>query len=276
MDVLGLQPQSMLSLATAYRKYDFNYSDIDLRKAYSVTQSLTVSYAPAKWVDIRLNLPLVWMKNRYDITEENSIATEKHFGLGDLQLFGNFKAWSKPGLGNKKAGQQLNLGFGMELPTGGKQASQNELLQNFNFGSQSVDFLFSGIYSLSIRKWGITQAGWIKINTYNKERVKFGNMYSYQLMGNYSAGLKHSMLIPTVGIKTEIASHNLNKNIIQSLSGYWIVSLSYGLSWMKKNWKIGAMVQHPLAQWTSNGEINQKTDFSINFTYQFIKKSKQN
>ena len=83
------------------------------------------------------------------------------------------------------------LGYGLEFPTGKNQVSDDVQLQNFTLGSKSMDFLFSVVYSMSYRKWNVIGAGLIKINTKNKDKVRYGHLYSIQAGTAYTrAGME--------------------------------------------------------------------------------------
>lgn len=69
----------------------------------------------------------------------------------------------------------------MEFPTGKNQVSDDvAIAEGPTLGSKSMDFLFSGVYSMSYRKWNVIGAGLVKINTENKDKVRYGHLYSIQ------------------------------------------------------------------------------------------------
>jgi hypothetical protein len=141
-----------------------------------VSNNLMVAYAPKNWVELRVNLPLIWMMNQYSGVKDKTI------GIGDMSLLSNFKVVNRSPIGtNRKVGHTLLLGFGLEFPTGKNQVSDDVQLQNFTLGSKSMDFLYSVVYSMSYRKWNVIGAGLVKINTENKDKVRYGHLYSIQL-----------------------------------------------------------------------------------------------
>lgn len=274
-DVLALQPQSSVGTSLSFKNYKYIISDANLKQTRIVTQSFFVSYAPKKWVDIRLSLPITWMLNQYNTIDETTPKLkEKKFGVGDLMLFSNFNVLSKPGLGNRKVGHIVNLGFGMSFPTGSKKNSINELLQDFNFGTQMVAFYFSGTYSLSVKNWSLVNSALIKINMYNKDRIKYGNIYSYQLATNYTQTLKKISLTPIVGIKADFSQRNLHNNIIQPISGGWELAATIGLQCAVKDFAFNLNLLQPFAQELSKGNLRDKTGFNCTFRYQIKRKTK--
>lgn len=274
-DVLSLQPQSSVGTSLQYKNYTFSASDANVKRTQMVTQNFFVSYAPKKWVDLRLSLPISWMLNEYKVQDANTPnLREKKFGINDLMLFSNFRIYAKPAMGDKKVGHILNLGYGMGFPTGSKKTSTNELLQDFNFGTQMVSFYFSGTYSLSIKNWAIVNAALVKINLYNKDRIKYGNTYSYQLSGNYTHFFKHLSLTPIVGMRADIAQKNLHNNIIQPKSGGWTLAATVGIQCSVKDFAFNISLFQPVAQELSKGNSREKTGFNCMFRYQIKRKTK--
>ena len=185
-DVLSIQPQSSVGTSLQYRYFKHLKSDINAKRTQILSQNFFVSYAPKKWVDIRVSLPIMWIFNDYVKIDQNTPKLkEKRFGVSDMLLFSNFRVWQRSPIG-KKTGHVINLGYGMSFPTGSKKSSDNLLLQDFNFGTQTVGFLFSGAYSLSIRNWGLVNSAYLKINIKNKDQVKYGNQYTYLISANYT------------------------------------------------------------------------------------------
>ena len=266
-DILSLQPQSSVGTSVQYRNYKFLSSSDNVKRTQTVTQNFFVSYSPKKWVDIRVSLPIMWIFNEYVKVDENTPNLyEKKFGVSDMILFGNFRVLQRLPYG-KKVGQILNLGYGMSFPTGSKKISENSLLQDFNFGTQTVGFLFSAAYSLSIKKWGLVNSALVKINLKNKDNVLYGNQYTYQIAANYTALVKKVSLIPLLGFGVNVQQKNVHHTILQSKSGSWNVELNCGLQCNIKGVTIAASVSQPLAQKTSNGNILQKTGFNCFIKY---------
>lgn len=268
-DLSNLQPQSSVSTTTSYKKYQYLTSDVGLQQTHVVAQQLSISYAPNNWVELRTTLPFVWMQNNY------AVAQEKKFGIGDMNVFSSFKAWSKSPLKHKrKLGQQLNLGVGIELPTGKNKQSYEQLSQQFMFGSKSIDLLFSGIYSLSIRKFGFITAAFVKVNTPNKAEIRYGNNFVFQIIGNYSASTKHCMLMPNIGVKADYTQKNIYRHIIQSKSGGYALYATYGLDMMIKNWNLSGRFEHAFVQHVANNSLKEKASVMIKVGYVFKQKNK--
>ena len=267
-DLLSLQPQSSIGINSNYKGYKYLDNENGLLKSHMVSNNLMVTYAPKKWLELRSTLPLIWMMNQYTTTKN------KTFGVGDMTIVSNFKVLSKSPIGTgKKVGHTVILGFGIELPTGKNVMSTDNLLQNFTLGSRSVDFLFSGVYSMSYRKWNIISAGLVKINTRNKDKVRYGHLYSIQTAAAYTHTFKKSQLLPNAGIRVEIQQKNLHRNIIQKFTGSYVLLFQYGADYTIKEWNIGFQILHPIVQNTAMQSIKQQSNFLLKCTY-LIKKKK--
>ncbi len=268
-DLANLQPQTSVSTTTSYKKYQYLKSDVSLQQTHIVAQQISISYAPKNWVELRTTLPLIWMQNNY------ATSIEKKIGIGDMNIFASFKVWSKSPLKHKrKLGQQLNFGIGIELPTGKNKQSIAELSQQFMFGSKSVDVLFSGIYSLSIKKFGFITSGFVKVNTINKSEIRYGNNFVFQLIGNYSASAKRCMLMPNIGMKADYTQKNIYRNIIQSKSGGYALYATYGLDIMIKNWNLSGRFEHAFVQRVANNTLKEKASLLLRVGYVFKQKNK--
>ncbi|MEZ5025867.1 MAG: hypothetical protein R2739_04730 [Chitinophagales bacterium] len=269
-DLANLQPQTSISTSTSYKLYQYLSSEEGLKQTHIVAQQISLSYAPKNWVELRTTLPLVFIQNNY------ADSREKKFGVGDMNIFAAFKAWTKSPLESKREiGQLLNFGFGIEFPTGKNKQSIQELNQQFMFGSKSYDFLFSGIYSLSIRNFGFITNAFIKVNTPNKAGIRYGNNYTFQLLGNYAAMSKRATFIPNIGWKAEYTQKNLYHHIIQSKSGGYAFYFTYGLDVNIKNWNIGLRSENAFLQNISNKTIKEKANVMLRIGYVFNPKSKK-
>lgn len=269
-DLLSLQPQSSVGINTTYKSYKYEANENGLTKSHLLSTNLSVAYAPKKWLEIRSTLPLIWMMNQYTTTKD------KTFGVGDMTIISNFKVLSKSPIGtNKKVGHTVIVGLGIELPTGKNKISEDNQLQNFTLGSRSVDFLFSGVYSMSYRKWNIIGAGLVKINTRNKDEVRYGHLYSIQTGAAYTHTFKKSQLLPNAGIRVEIQQKNLHKNIIQKFTGSYALFFQYGADYNIKNWNIGFQILHPMVQNTALESIKQQSNFLLKCTYLIQRKTKK-
>ena len=274
-DILSVQPQSSIGTSVQYRNYKFLTSNENMKRSQIVTQNFFVSYAPKSWVDIRLSMPIMWMLNDYiEINQNTPKLKEKKFGPGDMILFSNFRVLSKPAIGNRRVGHTLNLGTGMSFPTGSKKESANLILQDFNFGTQTVSFLFSGTYSMSINNWGLVNAAFVRLNIYNKNHTKYGNSYTYQITGNYTHFFNHITVIPMLGLKFDASQKNLHNSIIQPRSGSWDVAANIGLQCVVKDFSFYLSVVQPMAKRVSANTIKEKTSFNCTLRYVIERKKK--
>jgi hypothetical protein len=193
-----------------------------------------------------------------------------------MSIVSNFKVLSKSPIGtNKKVGHTLIFGFGIELPTGKNKISADNQLQNFTLGSKSVDFLFSGVYSMSYRKWNIIGAGLVKINTRNKDKVRYGHLYSIQTGSAYTHTFKNSQLLPNLGIRAEIQQKNLHNTIIQNTYRKLCIVFAIWIRLQHQNWNLGFQILHPISQNTAANSIKQQSNFLLKCYVSDSKKTKK-
>lgn len=268
-DLLSLQPQSSIGITTNYKAYKYYNNENNLQRTHMTSATLVGAYAPKKWIELKLLLPFVSFVNKY------TTAKDKTFGLSDMSINANFRAVSRSPIGTtKKVGHVLVIGFGIELPTGSNNISSDVQLQNFTLGSRSVDFNLSAIYSLSYHNWSFITAFMSKVNTANKEKIRYGHLYSFLIGTTYTKSFKKFQLLPNAGLNYEIQQKNLHKNIIQKYSGSQILALQYGTDFMVKKWNIGFQVKHPLTQQIAHNTIKQSSSFLVKCTY-IIKRNKK-
>ncbi|MCB9034301.1 MAG: hypothetical protein H6553_10720 [Chitinophagales bacterium] len=260
-DFLNQQNKSFVAATWQYRKLDFKNSE---QMKYSTINALVLqgAYAPKSWLALRVNLPLLLLNN-VDATQ----VSNKSFNVGDMQLLSNFTVIDKQAKDSIFKKHQLNFGVGIELPTGKQIQNDYELLQNFSFGSKSVDFLFNQSYSFRIKNWIINESVNLKINTYNKEKYKYGNTYIVSLMSAYLKDFNKCSIKPFVALSSDFNDKNLHNSFIQNNSGYYMLSTILGLETLIKQWSFAFSYQQPMYQITTANNIQQKQIFNINLKY---------
>lgn len=260
-DFLNQQNKSFIAGTWQYRKLDFKNSE---QINYSTINAFVLqgAYAPKNFVAIRINLPLLLLNNVF--TQD---LNSKSFNVGDMQLLSNFTVLEKQVKDSIFKKHQLNFGVGIELPTGKQIKNDYELLQNFSFGSKSVDFLFNQSYSFRINNWIINESVNLKINTYNKQQYKYGNSYMFLLMSAYLKDFTKCSIKPFMALNSDFNDKNLHNSIIQNNSGYYMFSGIIGLETLIKKWSFALSYQQPFYQITTNNNIQQKQIFNINLKY---------
>ena len=263
VDILNVQPQSYIQSSLTYKKFR-HYNTINhLQTTNQIQNNWQIAYSSKKWVALKLTLPVVWQQQWYKNTVENKMINQHKAGLGDLVLQSNFNVLNKQEDCIKKFKQQLNFGMGFKFPTGKIKSATNDNLDNFIFGSQSFDFLFSALYSVKIKKCVLVNNIQYKLNTQNKAGIKYGNLISAQIMSGYSLTYKATNFLPSLGLLFEHADKNLHHNIIQPKSGYNILYLNYGLTMNIKQFLIDIHIQNPILEKSNNDELKQKSSISL-------------
>ncbi len=269
-DFLSSEPQSYAALSSSYKQYKMLDSSSAVERIHLFNQTLTIGYSPKSWVELRLMLPYSLMVNQYAADKKQSV------GLNDITLFGNFRIINKLACNTKhQFGHQLNIGAGVEFPAGQNIANTMDELQNFTFGSRSFDVPMSLTYLLSYKNWSLIQFVYMKFNTVNKEKVRYGSMYTYQLSASYQHNFKKIAFLPNTGLRFEFQDRNLRKNIIQHFSGTKLLLLTAGFDIKWKMLSGGLSLQQPLWQNTANFTIKQKNTITLNLRYQFPKIKKK-
>jgi hypothetical protein len=141
--------------------------------------------------------------------------TSNTHGLGDITVMGQYQIFSssKHLSPRKSITQQLWIGGGIKLPTGPFNANvqdSNTTVADINaqIGTGSVDFLINGMYSLSIRNFGVSLTANYKVNTINADDYKYGNKFQSNLIAFYQIAGKKSIKTPNLGLGYENVAIN--------------------------------------------------------------------
>jgi hypothetical protein len=129
---------------------------------------------------------------------------------------------------------------------------------------------------MTYRKWNLIGSGLVKLNTTNKDEVRFGHLYSIQTGTAYIHYFKNSQLLPNAGLRVEIQQKNLHKNIIQKFTGNNALFFQYGADYNFKKWNLGMQIQHPLMQHTAANTIKQGSNIILKCVYMIQKKNQNN
>jgi hypothetical protein len=195
-------------------------------------------------------------------------------GLGDITVMGQYRVFSSSKhLSNRKSiNQQLWIGGGVKLPTGPFNAKVDSTTTvadiNAQIGTGSVDFLINGMYSLSIRKFGISLTANYKVNTVNPDHYKYGNKFQSNLIGFYQFAGKKTTITPNLGMGYENVATNqlLGKNV--QYTGSQILNAIAGVEFDFGKIGVGINGQIPLAQNFAEGQTKMRFNSMMHVTYQ--------
>lgn len=195
-------------------------------------------------------------------------------GLGDITVMGQYRIFSssKHLSTQKSINQQLWIGGGIKLPTGPFNATvdSNTTVADINaqIGTGSVDFLINGMYSLSIRNFGISVTANYKVNTVNPDHYKYGNKFQSNLIGFYHFAGKKTTITPNLGMGYENVATNqlLGKNV--QYTGSQILTAIAGVEFDFGKIGVGINGQIPLAQNFAGGQTKMRFNSMMHITYQ--------
>ena len=197
-------------------------------------------------------------------------------GLGDVTVMGQYQIFSssKKLASHKLITQQLWLGGGIKLPTGPFNIStldSNTTVADINaqIGTGSVDFLINGMYSLSIRNFGVSVTANYKINTMNSDQYKFGNKFQSNLIAFYRFTGRGPNITPNLGAGYEnVAINRLSGKEVQ-YTGSRIMTAIAGVEFDFGKIGLGINAQLPLAQNFAEGQTKMNFNSMMHITYQF-------
>jgi hypothetical protein len=177
-------------------------------------------------------------------------------------------------IGNRKTlNQQLWFGGGVKLPTGAFNADMldsNTTVADINaqIGTGSVDFLLNGMYTISIRNFGVNVSASYKINTVNDENYKFGNKFTSNVIGFYNVSAGQTTITPNIGLGYEnVATNTLQKNNVE-FTGSQIMTAIAGVEMNFGKISVGVNGQLPVAQNFAEGQTKMKFNGMMHVTYQ--------
>lgn len=258
-------PSSYIQFTPFFKAVKFSDPASDLQKSYLAGSLLRVAYSPAKQLEISAQMPVMFLSNHFSKNKQNSP------GNGDLQLIFQARIFQKlPGT-EQKTGHSLIVNGGVELPTGSYTVSEDPLLSNIAFGSKSYDLIAGAAYKLSVFKWALVSGGNVKINTENKEDMKFGNQYVLFAQGSYNFMKKSVMWQPMAGLRYEHSDRNIYRNINQNKTGGNVMQFTAGISGGIKKWGWGVQLMQPLWQNNGGGIFRHSPSAYLSFQYQFKK-----
>jgi len=201
--------------------------------------------------------------------------TAKTNGLGDITIMSQYKVFHSTALlGNHQLiTQQLWLGAGFKLPTGPFNANTQDSTMtvadiNAQIGTGSFDFLLNGLYSLSIRNFGITVSANYKINTVNGDGYKYGNKFNGNLIAFYHFNLANTTVTPNIGIGYENVGKNKLKSQQVQFTGSDILSGIVGIEFNFGKIGLGINGQLPVAQNFAEGQTRLKFNGMMHVTFQ--------
>lgn len=258
-------PASYIQVSPFLKGLQFNDPSSSLNSSFLTGSLFKGSYAPAQFVELSAQLPLLYINNKFSETRQSNL------GIGDLLVMSNFRVFQIAPSGDKKAGHTLMLNGGIELPTGSYAISDDPLLSNIAFGSKSVDYVLGAAHKLSVFRGALVSGASVKLNTLNKEDLRFGHQLTTYTQGSFSFMKKEIMWQPISGVRYDFYARNVYRGINQNKTGGHLLQLTAGISGGKGKWGWGMQIMQPLWQQNGGGVFKHLTSAYFSLQYQFKK-----
>lgn len=230
------------------------------------------------WGGVRLGkkIQLLAFVPYYMNKQADDDGTTYTHGLGDITVMGQYQIFSssKYLTSHKFFTQQLWIGGGIKLPTGpfdlNVQDSNTTVADiNAQIGTGSVDFLINGMYSLTIRNFGVSLTVNYKLNTTNTEQYKYGNKFQSNLIAFYQFTGKGPTITPNLGLGYENVAINQFSGKGVQYTGSRMMTAIAGVEFDFGKIGVGINGQLPLAQNFAEGQTKMKFNSMMHVTYQF-------
>ena len=172
--------------------------------------------------------------------------------------------------------RQLNIGFGLKIPTG-KYAESAHAMSNMYPGTGAFNFTLSANYIFQSGKNGGQIEASNSYSLQNKYGYQYGN--SSSIGGTIFRMFKFSKTTfrPFVGFQASLILkdriHGYTSS--ESMNNGEIISGKIGLTAIRSNWFLSLYGQLPIYQNLGNGSVQQKELVSISINYLISKKYKK-
>lgn len=189
---------------------DDEYSD----DTYRMVELMGRYVISSKWY-VTTSLP-------YGINDmKGNLQEVKVQGVGDPVFLGYYNVFNSTSDNFRQWYHSMLIGAGLKFPLGEYDAEdQDEIInRNFQLGSGSLDYLFSGIYTLKYRSWGLNLEASYKLNTKNKLDYRIGNQLNAQAKLYYALIQPDFSLLPYVGAVMEKSEQHTDEGFVQVNTG---------------------------------------------------------
>lgn len=214
---------------------------------------------------LQLNLILPYLYNDMNGSHE---ATRLN-GLGDPLALINYKLISQKATADDQWVHNLWMGTGLKAPLGKFEYSQTSQLVNPNFqlGTGSWDYLFTGNYMVSRNRIGMNMESIYKINSINSQEYRFGNQFNAQANLFYNISTEKIQVIPYTGGYLERGAIHTFEGFQEVNSGGIAVFANAGLQVQGKSLLLNLTYQHPMSQnYNSDKHVTIKAHERFSFT----------
>lgn len=223
---------------------------------------------------LQVNVILPYLSNNM----EGSLEQSKVVGLGDPIALMNYKLVSQKATAENQWLHNFWAGIGIKAPVGNFNYSQTEQLINPNFqlGTGSWDYLFTGNYIISRNRWGMNMESTYKLNSINSQRYRFGNQFNAHTNLFYTIPNLKFQVIPYGGGYLERGGMHTFEGFQEVNSGGTAFFANTGVQVEGKHILFNVAYQQPLSQQFNSDEnvtIRAHGRFSITLLAFIIKDS---
>lgn len=232
---------------------------------YFQTTELWGRWSPSKKVQLFAFAPANFMRK----IENGAVFLEN--GLGDMSFIANVTLLNTGDDIRNIWKHALQLGGGVKLPTGRSdiQLADGLVNPNFQLGTGSFDFPLNVIYTMRYKRSGFSTELNYRLHTANSSHYRFGNRLNAAMRVFYWQQAGMVSFLPHAGTLWEYAAQNVEKGVLQDLSGGQSLWLTAGLDVYFSRFSIGASYQHGLYQNMAEGRLTAYPRVSANLSFLF-------
>lgn len=273
---VGILPHFQRSFVGVRYQYQYFYSkphDVNSEQ-YSASQEYFQSteiwgrFTPHKRVQIFGFLPY-----RFNYRIENKATTSTN-GIGDASLLVNYVILNTPLTSESMWTHSLQLGAGIKFPTGQYDLVKNGLFvhQNIQVGTGSYDIPANLIYTIRHMKTGLNAELNYRLNGSNQFGFAYGNKLNSALRFLYWKETTHMTFLPSVGLKYEYASSDVQHHEVVEYTGGTSMQASISCDFYYKHLGVGFQLSEPFYERLGQGYTQGKTRLAASLIYLFNKK----
>jgi hypothetical protein len=271
----GILPQfkrSFVGLRTSQQSFKTQHSLLypenhSREYLFSLDASLRYYLSP-RW-QFFATLPLQHNRQDYDFEQRYT----RIWGLGDASVNANFVLFNNTQDSvNHRFKQIFSITGGIKLPTGKADrlnAAGTLLNPNLQTGTGSWDLLFSAIYTVRHRAFGLHTEANYRLNGSNRADFKFGDRFNASSRIFYWLQRPRFAMLFQAGAIYEQAQADIDHKYIVSGSGQQNVSALVGVDLYYQRFVVGISAQPPMWQQSNGGMLTRQTRFQMQVNYMF-------
>lgn len=202
------------------------------------------------------------------------------YGIGDPVLIGYYNIINTSYNNPSRFIHSLMLGAGVKFPLGAYDAVDNDAIinRNFQLGSGSMDYMFSSIYTVKHKSFGLNIETSYKLNTHNDLDYRFGDQVSASSKLFYAIINPNYSLLPYLSVSYEYADMHEDQGFMQVNTGGSAVLGAIGLQTYYKKLMFMSSVDLPLVQnynTDSRSNIEANIRFNLGVVMNFTSENSQ-